>query len=275
MSLVEDFFPKPSSSLVEDPTTPHPLIFRGKFSWLFPPASSAAHSPHLYSKAWRLQLCDLDNWSKTRFDQLRRHLGAYKWSPEGTHYLLIYVSSKFLVDKLQTLQALKSFDLTVTVRAFYHSLIFDLLEVEADTNPHRYRHRNPIPPEEDAIVHLSSRHDPAAHFWTYWKPQWVADYPASLDWSKSCCEEKKLEDPAPSKAPAPSKDPGLPPPSAPLLEDDEEKDSTNCCRVCMDKPKRMVILPCRHLALCRTCTNAVKICPICRGPKESTLEVFI
>lgn len=48
-----------------------------------------------------------------------------------------------------------------------------------------------------------------------------------------------------------------------------------CC-VCYDKPKSMLLLPCRHLCLCSDCSllDAVRACPICRGRIQDRIEVF-
>lgn len=50
---------------------------------------------------------------------------------------------------------------------------------------------------------------------------------------------------------------------------------TLCC-VCYDKPKSMLLLPCRHLCLCSHCSllDAVRTCPICRSRIQDRIEVF-
>jgi hypothetical protein len=45
------------------------------------------------------------------------------------------------------------------------------------------------------------------------------------------------------------------------------------CVVCFDGRKTHAMIPCGHLALCGKCAAALKECPICRGPKESLLQV--
>lgn len=46
------------------------------------------------------------------------------------------------------------------------------------------------------------------------------------------------------------------------------------CAVCLDKPRSVVLQPCKHLVLCTTCVQALqpikgrkrKACPVCRTP---------
>ena len=47
------------------------------------------------------------------------------------------------------------------------------------------------------------------------------------------------------------------------------------CIICLDAPKNSVTLPCRHLACCSRClAQGVSLCPVCRAPIESVLQVF-
>ncbi|KAF6264578.1 hypothetical protein COO60DRAFT_1266813 [Scenedesmus sp. NREL 46B-D3] len=44
-----------------------------------------------------------------------------------------------------------------------------------------------------------------------------------------------------------------------------------CCVVCMDAPRSVLLLPCKHLALCEACSvqlqgSAANCCPVCRVP---------
>jgi hypothetical protein len=52
------------------------------------------------------------------------------------------------------------------------------------------------------------------------------------------------------------------------------------CRVCLNKPRCMLILPCNHLAICEDCADKVKAaagpqCPMCRGPIDKTQKVYV
>uniref|UniRef100_A0A1J3CPD2 RING finger protein B n=1 Tax=Noccaea caerulescens TaxID=107243 RepID=A0A1J3CPD2_NOCCA len=46
------------------------------------------------------------------------------------------------------------------------------------------------------------------------------------------------------------------------------------CRVCFEDPINVVLLPCRHHVLCRTCCEKCKKCPICRVLIEEVCHVF-
>ncbi|ELP94150.1 hypothetical protein EIN_185370 [Entamoeba invadens IP1] len=49
----------------------------------------------------------------------------------------------------------------------------------------------------------------------------------------------------------------------------EEKGGEDLCAVCMCEPREILLLPCRHVAMCAECYNEVKErtrqCPVCRG----------
>lgn len=46
------------------------------------------------------------------------------------------------------------------------------------------------------------------------------------------------------------------------------------CRVCFEEQINIVLLPCRHHVLCRTCCEKCKKCPICRVAIEERLPVY-
>ncbi|KAL8515359.1 hypothetical protein ACS0TY_014169 [Phlomoides rotata] len=49
------------------------------------------------------------------------------------------------------------------------------------------------------------------------------------------------------------------------------------CVVCMTEPKDITLLPCRHMCMCSSCANALRLqtnkCPICRENIEALLEI--
>lgn len=47
------------------------------------------------------------------------------------------------------------------------------------------------------------------------------------------------------------------------------------CVVCMANPQEVAIDPCGHLSMCHRCATAVQACPVCRGPIEKALRVYI
>ena len=58
------------------------------------------------------------------------------------------------------------------------------------------------------------------------------------------------------------------PPAAPEPEGDSS------CVVCLERPRSVVLLPCRHLGLCETCAPGLATCPLCRETVSGTLVVF-
>lgn len=46
------------------------------------------------------------------------------------------------------------------------------------------------------------------------------------------------------------------------------------CIVCLDEPKNVVLLPCRHMCLCNKCSGAISQCPLCGGRVDAKLSVY-
>eukprot|EP00928_Gymnodinium_smaydae_P045808 TRINITY_DN30490_c0_g1_i2.p1 TRINITY_DN30490_c0_g1~~TRINITY_DN30490_c0_g1_i2.p1 ORF type:complete len:300 (-),score=38.80 TRINITY_DN30490_c0_g1_i2:119-1018(-) len=47
------------------------------------------------------------------------------------------------------------------------------------------------------------------------------------------------------------------------------------CVICMAAPQEIAIDPCGHLSMCNACAAVVQSCPVCRGPIEKSLRVYI
>lgn len=48
----------------------------------------------------------------------------------------------------------------------------------------------------------------------------------------------------------------------------------NCCVVCLDSRKAIILVPCGHYAFCRVCALEITECPICRARVEKRVKVF-
>lgn len=58
-----------------------------------------------------------------------------------------------------------------------------------------------------------------------------------------------------------------------LLRLDQE---SRFCVICQERDRSIVLIPCRHLCLCATCSERADLsrCPICRANIQSKLEIF-
>ena len=48
----------------------------------------------------------------------------------------------------------------------------------------------------------------------------------------------------------------------------------NICKICLIEESNILLLPCRHVSTCLTCTLCTEICPICRCEIISTIKIF-
>ena len=59
-------------------------------------------------------------------------------------------------------------------------------------------------------------------------------------------------------------------------EEEEEMDADTFaeCVVCMDTVKDTLLMPCRHLCVCKVCADRLTECPMCRGTIDEKISVF-
>lgn len=62
-----------------------------------------------------------------------------------------------------------------------------------------------------------------------------------------------------------------------LLVSKENKDlkDSMICKVCRVNEVCMLLLPCRHLCLCKGCESKVSVCPLCQSSKFIGMEVYM
>jgi len=67
------------------------------------------------------------------------------------------------------------------------------------------------------------------------------------------------------------------------VDEDEDRDSKKIkpdedeglCVICLDAKKTVLVMPCKHLCMCKECTAKTTACPMCRVTIDSTTEVFL
>ena len=47
------------------------------------------------------------------------------------------------------------------------------------------------------------------------------------------------------------------------------------CRACKVKEVCVLLLPCRHLCLCKDCEGFIDVCPVCRVMKTASVQVYM
>lgn len=63
-------------------------------------------------------------------------------------------------------------------------------------------------------------------------------------------------------------------PNTEVVEDEEDE-----CVICLTDPKDTVVVPCRHLCICKGCAERLRTesvqqkCPVCRGPIDQLLHI--
>ncbi|XP_073526418.1 uncharacterized protein [Phyllobates terribilis] len=62
-----------------------------------------------------------------------------------------------------------------------------------------------------------------------------------------------------------------------LSKDNNNSDKKNSltCKVCRLKEACMVLIPCKHLCLCKDCESRIAVCPLCHCSKNHSLEAHI
>lgn len=47
------------------------------------------------------------------------------------------------------------------------------------------------------------------------------------------------------------------------------------CKACRSKEVSVLLMPCRHLCVCKECDGLIRVCPICNGMKTASVEVYL
>ncbi|KAJ8771761.1 hypothetical protein K2173_026938 [Erythroxylum novogranatense] len=60
-----------------------------------------------------------------------------------------------------------------------------------------------------------------------------------------------------------------------ICKDNNDMKELMTCKVCRLKEVCMLLLPCKHLCLCKDCESKVSFCPVCRSLKYFGMEVYM
>ena len=76
---------------------------------------------------------------------------------------------------------------------------------------------------------------------------------------------EEVEQPAPKRARGPrEREPAA-----------AQTSSSMGCKICMDRPIEVLLLPCKHLVCCQVCGALSSTCPVCRGPVRENIRVYM
>ncbi|MBA0745849.1 hypothetical protein Goshw_006849 [Gossypium schwendimanii] len=60
-----------------------------------------------------------------------------------------------------------------------------------------------------------------------------------------------------------------------LCKENSDKKELMACKVCAVNEACMLLLPCKHLCLCKSCESKLSFCPLCQSSKFIGMEVFM
>lgn len=59
------------------------------------------------------------------------------------------------------------------------------------------------------------------------------------------------------------------------FRENKELKEQRTCRVCRCNDVSILLLPCRHLCLCKDCEGRSTTCPLCQSPKNASVQVYM
>lgn len=60
-----------------------------------------------------------------------------------------------------------------------------------------------------------------------------------------------------------------------ILKENKELKEEQSCKICKHNHVNILLLPCRHLCLCKSCESMLDVCPLCRSLKSASIQVYM
>ncbi|KAJ3674155.1 hypothetical protein LUZ60_006147 [Juncus effusus] len=60
-----------------------------------------------------------------------------------------------------------------------------------------------------------------------------------------------------------------------IISSRDAKNNVTVCKVCKSNEACMLLLPCRHLCLCKECESKIGFCPLCQSSKILGMEIYM
>uniref|UniRef100_A0A0D6R9G3 RING-type domain-containing protein n=1 Tax=Araucaria cunninghamii TaxID=56994 RepID=A0A0D6R9G3_ARACU len=60
-----------------------------------------------------------------------------------------------------------------------------------------------------------------------------------------------------------------------IAKENKELKEQRSCRICRNNDVSILLLPCRHLCLCKDCESMLDVCPLCRSLKSASVQVYM
>mmetsp|Transcript_19787 Transcript_19787/g.37756 ORF Transcript_19787/g.37756 Transcript_19787/m.37756 type:complete len:391 (-) Transcript_19787:132-1304(-) len=171
---------------------------------------------------------------------------------------------------------------------------------------HHSRHRPPQPltPTPSPPPPEPPSPEPGSRSWWFQRHPWIAaallvyasftllgaaaNSPALLDAARAANQPPPLAPRAPTPVTLPpgleeeDPDPGVSARACDNWEESpqEDEEDRHACVVCMDRRRTVVLLPCRHMCICKECATVLfqtspQRCPLCREDVEEVFRVFV
>lgn len=60
-----------------------------------------------------------------------------------------------------------------------------------------------------------------------------------------------------------------------IYKENRDLKDQRTCKVCRSNDVCILLLPCRHLCLCKDCESRLDVCPLCRSFKSASMQIYM